>query len=140
MTYFNIRYGCPGWIRRIAQDEHVPLYQRAKIGFNVHNRGEYTVGNYRLFELPGNGAMQIADGGAYLDTFFTVGEEIVGYRDGDELVDRLHYYLAHDDERRAIALSGYRRVMREHRLRRRMRQLGELIRRGMERTGWRRDG
>ena len=37
-------------------------FRYAKIGFNVHNRGDYTVGNYRMFELPANGAMQIMSG------------------------------------------------------------------------------
>jgi spore maturation protein CgeB len=134
-VYFNLKYGLPGWVRPVAFAEYVPLYQRAKIGFNVHNRGDYTVGSYRLFDLPGNGVMQISDGGAYLEEFFRDGEEIIGYRDADDLIDKLRYYLAHDEERRRIALNGYRRAMRDHRFRDRMRQAGELIRRGMARSG-----
>ena len=133
--YFNAKYGLPGWVRPVEFDEYVPLYQRVKIGFNVHNRGDYTVGNYRLFELPANGVMQISDGGESLNDFFKVGEEIVGYRDGDDLIEKIRYYLDHDEDRRRIALSGYRRVMRDHRFRGRMRQAGELIRRGMSRSG-----
>lgn len=135
-VYFNAKYGFPGWVRPIKAEAYVPLYQRARIGFNVHNRGDYTVGSYRLFELPGNGVMQISDGGEYLETFFKVGEEIIGYKGADDLIDRLRYYLAHDDERRAIALNGYRRVMRDHRMRDRLRQAGALIRQGMKRIGW----
>lgn len=135
-VYFNARHGFPGWVRPLGARAYVPLYQRAKIGFNVHNRGDYTVGSYRLFELPGNGVMQISDGGEYLDAFFKVGEEIIGYKDPDDLIDRLRYYLAHEDERRAIALNGYRRVMRDHRVHRRMREAGALIGRGMKRIGW----
>ena len=117
---------------------YVPLYQRSQIGFNVHNRGDYTVGSYRLFELAGNGVMQISDGGKYLDTFFTVGEEIAGYTDPDDLIEKLRYYLRHDEERQRFALNGYRRVMKDHRLRDRMRQAGELIEKGMGRVDWRR--
>lgn len=134
--YFNAKYGCPGWVRPVAFEQFVRLYQRTKIGFSVHNRGKYTVGSYRLFDLPGNGVMQISDGDEYLEAFFRVGEEVVGYKDADDLVDKLRYYLTHEAERRAIALAGYRRVMRDHRFVQRMRQAGELIRRGMERTGW----
>jgi spore maturation protein CgeB len=134
--YFNVKHGMPGWVRPLAFSQYVPLYQRAKIGFNVHNRGDYTVGSYRLFDLPGNGVMQISDGGAYLEDFFAVGEEIVGYRDADDLIDKIRYYLEHDDERRRIALNGFRRVVRDHRFALRMRQAGELIERGMSRAGW----
>jgi spore maturation protein CgeB len=131
-AYFNLKYGFPGWIREVAFEQYVPLYQRAKIGFNVHNRGDYTVGGYRLFELPANGVMQISDGGEYLGTFFDVGSEVVGYRNADDLIDKIRYYLSHDAEREQVALAGYRRAMRDHRLRVRMRQAGELIRRGMD--------
>ena len=130
-AYFNVRFGLPGWVRPLAFEQYVPLYQRAKIGFNVHNRGEYTVGSYRLFDLPGNGVMQISDGGDHLQSFFTVGEEIERYSDADELVDKIRHYLAHDEERKRIALNGYRRVMADHRFRFRMKQAVDLIARGM---------
>lgn len=131
--YFNLKYRFPGWVRPAAFESYVHLYQRAKIGFNVHNRGDFTVGSYRMFDLPGNGVMQLSDGGEYLGAFFAPGEEIVGYSDADDLIDKLQYYLRHGDERRAIACRGYRRVMKDHRFRDRMRQAGCLIQRGMQR-------
>jgi spore maturation protein CgeB len=132
-AYYNLKYGFPGWIGPVRFEEYVPLYRRARIGFNLHNRGEYTVGNFRLFELPGNGVMQISDGGTHLGEYFDVGEEIVGYRDVDDLIDKVRYFLDHDAERERIARAGYRRVMRDHRFRDRMRQAGILIGQGMAR-------
>jgi spore maturation protein CgeB len=82
--------------------------------------------------------MQISDGGRFLNDFFEVGEEIIGYRGVDDLIDKIRYYLAHDAERQRIATNGYRRVMRDHRFQARMRQAGELIRRGMLGTADRR--
>ena len=135
-VYFNLKYGFPGWVSPIEFNEYVPLYQRAKIGFNVHNRGNYTVGSYRLFDLPGNGVMQISDGGEHLNAFFKVGEEIAGYRDAEDLIEQLHYYLDNDAERRRIALNGFRKVRAEDRIALRMRQAAKLIERGIARTGW----
>jgi glycosyltransferase involved in cell wall biosynthesis len=129
--YFNAKFGFPGWIREVAFEQYVPLYQRAKIGINVHNRGDYTVGGYRLFELPANGVLEISDGGDFLGAFFDVGSEIVGYRDADDLIDKIRYYLANEAEREQIARAGYRRAMRDHRLGVRMREAGELIRLGI---------
>jgi hypothetical protein len=129
-VYYNVKYGFPGWVRPAAFEEVVPLYQRAKIGINVHVRGDYTVGNYRMFDLPANGVMQISDGGEYLDQFFEVGKEIVRHRN-DDLVERIVYYLEHDDERKAIARAGYERVLRDHRFALRMQQGAGLIERGM---------
>lgn len=115
-VYFNVKYGLPGWVCPVPFEMYVPLYQRAKIGINVHNRGDYTVGSYRLFDLPANGVMQISDGGDHLNCFYRVGEEIESYRDADELIDKINYYLVHDEERNRIACNGFRRVRRDYRI------------------------
>jgi spore maturation protein CgeB len=138
--YLNSKYGWSGIVGKPIRPgkEYVDLYQRAKIGFNVHNRGDYTVGSYRLFELPANGVMQISDGGEHLEEFFEVGSEIERHGGPDELIEKVRYYLARDEERRRIALGGYRRAMRDHRFKHRMQQAGDLIERGMQRIGWKR--
>ena len=133
--YFNVKYGAPGWVRPVRFEDYVRLYRRAKIGINVHNRGDYTVGSYRLFDLPANGVMQISDGGRHLGAFFSIDEEIVGYRDADDLIEKVRYYLSHHDERIAIARGGYRRVMAEHRMRDRFRDLARLIADGIATRG-----
>ena len=89
------------------------------------------MGGFRLFELPANGVMQISDGDEYLATFFEPGREIVGYESADDLVDRIRYYLEHEQERLAIARAGYARVMAEHRLSHRMTQLAGLLKGAM---------
>jgi spore maturation protein CgeB len=86
-----------------------------------------------LFDLPGNGVMQISDGGEYLASFFRVGDEIIGYRTADELVDLIRFYLSHDDERRRIARNAHRRVIKDHRIGHRLHQAADLIRKGMAR-------
>ena len=131
-VYFTLKYGFPGWVTRLPFGEYVSLYQRAKIGINVHNRGDYTVGGYRLFDLPANGVMQISDGGQYLEHFFAVGEEVVSYQDSGELIDKVHYYLAHDEERERIALNGFRRVQGEYKIASLLTKAAHLIRNGME--------
>jgi spore maturation protein CgeB len=132
-VYFNLKYGFPGWVTILPFADYVPLYQRAKIGINVHNRGDYTVGGYRLFDLPANGVMQISDGGQYLEQFFSVEKEVVPYRDADELIEKVEYYLAHDEERRRIALNGFRRVRKDYKIAVMLMKAAALIRKGMER-------
>ena len=125
--YFNLKHGFPGWVAPIRFEDYVPLYNRTKIGINVHNRGKYTVGAFRLFELPGNGVMQISDGGEYLQEFFKVGEEIESYETAEELIDKVKYYLANDEARERIARAGYNRVMRDHRIAHRLETAANLI-------------
>ncbi|MBU3564451.1 glycosyltransferase [Polynucleobacter sp. MWH-HuK1] len=131
-AYFNLKFGFPGWVKPLQFEQYVSLYQRTKIGINVHNRGDYTVGGYRLFDLPANGVMQISDGGPYLETFFEIGSEIESYRNADELIDKIKYYLTHDTEREQIALNGYRRLNRDYLMAHLLQKAGALIKIGME--------
>jgi spore maturation protein CgeB len=126
-AYFNLKYGLPGWITPIRADEYVSLYRRARVGFNIHNRGKYTIGNYRLFELPANGVMQISDGGEYLGRFFEPDREVVGYEELDEMIGKIDYYLTHESQRLEIALNGHSAVMMRHRFKMRMRELANLL-------------
>src|SRR5262249_18534468 len=136
-AYFNLKYGFPGYARRPIKPgrQFIDWYQRSKIGINVHNRGEFTVGNYRMFELPANGVMQISDGGEYLDRFFRMGSEIEGYGSVEELVEKINWYLDHERERKEMALAAYRRVLRDYRIAGMLQRAGDLIERGMRVRG-----
>lgn len=126
-AYFNAKYGFPGWVKPIAFDQYVPLYLRSKIGINSHLRGKYTVGSYRMFDLPGNGVMQITDGSEFVKDFYVPGKEAQTYEDHDELIAKIDYYLTHPAEREALAREGYRRVMNGHRIGQRLRQLRDVL-------------
>ena len=125
--YMNLKYGYTGWVKPLPFNEYVKLYQRTKIGINIHNRGDYTVGSYRLFDLPANGVMQISDGGNFLNDFFSVGNEIESYRSSDELIDKIKFYLLNDVERNRIALNGYLRVQKDYKIGYQMKNLVSLI-------------
>ncbi len=89
-----------------------PVYRRAKIGWNLHN----SIGpcNTRLVTLPAFGVMQICDNKSNLGQLFKLDEEIVGFDSLEECIDKTRYYLAHDDERRAIAARGWKRAMKDY--------------------------
>lgn len=92
--------------------QKLPIYARAKIGWNVHN----SVGpvNLRTFTLPANGVMQICDNKCRLGHLFDLDREVVGFDTVEEGIERTKYYLAHDRERREIAARGFERVMRDY--------------------------
>lgn len=129
--YMNLKYGLLDWVKPLPFDQYVPLYQRTKIGINIHNRGNYTVGSYRLFDLPANGVMQISDGGEYLKEFYDVGNEIVLYKNADDLIDKIKYYLNNDDERNRIALNGFLRVQKDYKINIQMRKLVAMLNKTM---------
>ena len=45
---------------------------------------------------------------------FVEGREVVMYRSLEDLLEKTRYYLDHEDERLAIAMAGYEKVMREY--------------------------
>ena len=45
-----------------------------------------------------------------IEKYFRVDKEVVCFRTKQELVDRVHYYLEHDEERRAIARAGWEKA------------------------------
>lgn len=103
-------------VKPLSSSELPKYYQNTKIGINMH-WGNAETGNSRLYELPANGVMQICDRGAGNATaeIFKEDEEIVLYDDMDEAIDKIRYYLKHETQRKKIALSGYKRVMRDYR-------------------------
>jgi spore maturation protein CgeB len=129
--YFKAKFRASAWVRPIRFEDYIPLYRRTKIGFNVHLRGDYTVGGFRLFELPANGVMQISDGGPYLDSFYATGSEVEGYRSTAELIAKIEHFLTHESERQDYARAAFRRTMRDHRFSHRMAQLAALAADGM---------
>ena len=126
-AYFNLKYGFPGWVTPIRFEDYVPLYMRAKVGINAHLRGKYTVGSYRMFDLPANGVMQVSDGGEYVRDFFEPGEEIETYGSIEQLLETVEQALSDSTRRERIARGGYRRAMGRHRIGTRLRDLEALL-------------
>lgn len=103
------------------------LYE-ARIALNRHIEvAERFANNMRLYEATGVGSLLLTDEKDNLDELFVPGREVVTYRDEDELVERVAYYLERDDERRAIARAGQERTLREHTYRRRMEELLSIL-------------
>jgi Glycosyl transferases group 1 len=58
--------------------------------------------------------MLICDNKKYLGEIYELGKEAVGFDSIEECIDLCHYYLAHDDERRAIAGAGWKRAVEDY--------------------------
>jgi spore maturation protein CgeB len=80
-------------------------------------------GAKRLFEVTGVGTMLLCLEQDNLKDFFEIGKEIVTFKDKEDCLVKLNYYLAHEEERAAIAKAGQMRTLREHTFARRAEQL-----------------
>jgi spore maturation protein CgeB len=70
--------------------------------------------NPRVFEIAAAGGFQLCDPCIGLESLFDFDTELPVYRNLKELRERIDYFLAHPDERRAIAEAAQRRVLTEH--------------------------
>lgn len=97
--------------RRLSNEAYARVLQQSKISLALtKDRVRQLKG--RLLEIPLCGAMLLADTNPYLDRYFTPFREYVPFRDYDDLIDLCRHFLAHDDERAAIALAGSRKANR----------------------------
>lgn len=104
------------------------VLSRARIALNRHI--ELAAGyanNMRLYEATGIGTFLLTDAGRNLAELFEPGDEVVVYRGEDDLVEKITYFLVHDEEREAIARAGHERTLREHTYAHRMEELAGIL-------------
>lgn len=68
----------------------------------------------RPFELAGMGGFVISGAADGMERYYRENEEMVFYRDTDDLIQKITYYLKHDAERERIAEAARRRTLSEH--------------------------
>lgn len=112
-----------GWI---PVPETTKYYNGAKIVINIHrtteagqdNRNSLNWGaesiNPRTYEIAACGALQLTDYRPELPERYEVGREIAAFHSSDELIALIDHYLNHEEERRQMAVRGFRRTYRQH--------------------------
>ena len=101
-------FGCLG-SPRVWGVQKEAILARSKMAMNLSRRNDIPLcTSNRLGDTTANGVMNLCPASAGLQALYREHEAV--YYDGlDDLVAKLHYYAAHDDERRAIAEAGWRR-------------------------------
>ena len=67
----------------------------------------------RCFEIPAAGAFLFCPYTDDLASMFEEDKEIVFYHTKDDFVEKVIYYLEHDEERMCIATAGHERLLRD---------------------------
>jgi spore maturation protein CgeB len=119
----------------LAYEDLIKMYSRSKIslGFSTtgyaryRDRHKIRQVHLRDFEAPMSGAFYFVEHQEELEEFYEPGREIITYGSREELLEKVRYYLAHDDERERIRLAGYERAQRDHTWERRFDQLFSTV-------------
>jgi spore maturation protein CgeB len=77
----------------------------------------------RNFEIPGYGGFLLTEFVDRIDQYYIPDKEIVLFRNFDELVGKISFYLHHEEERESIRLAGQRRTLNDHTYEKRFRQI-----------------
>ena len=121
LTICGTRYSyvSGGWDDRflgeyIVGSRKAELIHGSKIVLNTMYYGEVEGVNVKFFEILGCEGFQLCDWKPVIPEHATPDREVTTFETVDEAVDKIRYYLAHEEKRWAIARAGYERARREH--------------------------
>jgi len=107
-----------GWKggERVSQAELIRIYNQSKIVLNISksSRGNKTQIKGRDFEVPGCGSLSLTQKSEEIKEYFEPGKEIVTYKDIEDAIYLINYYLNHEKELKVIACNGYKKTIKEH--------------------------
>ena len=112
--------------KSVMEIEKSKAFNAARIVLNTF-QGEVFGVNQRLFEIAGCGGFQLCEYRDEIKEFFEPGREIVTFDSIADLMEKIGYYLAHPEERQAIADAAYARAHREHTFQKRLETMLEII-------------
>ena len=113
-------------------------YNGAKIVLNTHRPADQQhnqnklgiIGksiNNRTFDVAACAAFQLIEFKEDLPTHFIELQEIVSFKSTEELIEKTHYYIQAENERKEIAIKGRERVLKEHTFQHRMDKMISII-------------
>jgi len=119
---------------RFTASDFARIVAGSKVNLNLHSSATHDgidpdcdAINPRVFEIAACGGFQLCDPCRGLETLFDFDTELPVYRTLPELREKIAYYLAHPDERLAVAERARQRVLREHTYEHRARQMLDEI-------------
>ncbi|AJF61476.1 hypothetical protein QT06_C0001G0636 [archaeon GW2011_AR15] len=132
---YTMKVAGPGWDkapRNISENslpyvdniEMVRLFNESKIVLNPYGSSKnFICPNPRTFEIPASRSFELTDMPRETKKYFTPKKEFVVYRDEKEFVELVEYYTENKEEREKIAEAGYKRVLKEHTMKHRVKSL-----------------
>jgi spore maturation protein CgeB len=109
-------------------EDYFNHFREAAVNLNLVNGNAETGLNMRHFEITAAGGFMLCYHQPELEEHFEIGRECDVFRDEQELLQKIQYYLGHADERASIARAGQRRTLSEHCYSHRISTLVELLR------------
>ena len=119
---------------RLLQHELIRMFSRSRISLGFATAGDSHTAEKRLthlrlreFEAPMSGALYLTEDQPELAEYFEPGREVLTYTDKHDLLAKVRYFLAHQEEAERIRRAGMERARQEHTWQRRFTQLFQAL-------------
>lgn len=89
-------------------------FHSSKINLNIFSRSIVNGILLRCFDIMGAGGFQLTNYQGDFLQFFESGADYVYYDSVEDMVEKVEYYLSHEDERTQIAMNGLAKVRGGH--------------------------
>lgn len=90
------------------------VYSNSAVNLSFTALQQETALNQRYYDVPISGGFLVGEWQESLADHFALENEVVYFRDNDELLDKTRYYLHHPAQREKIVKRARQRVLREH--------------------------
>lgn len=128
-----------GWEQGRLDTKEVPrLFAQSKIVLGVGTIGhceDFYALKMRDFDGPMSGSCYVTHDNPDLRLVYKVGEEIATYRSVNDCIDRVRWYLSHEDERERVAQAGRVRALADHTWEKRFDDLFDVLRKDLNSLG-----
>ncbi len=122
----NFYYGSrhPAFPTKNLFEDAAKRFSESRVVFNISIKDDI---NMRVFETLSTGSFLVTNWLPTLGDLFEDGKHLVTYKTLDEMVDKVKYYLDHDDEREKIAKNGYEEFISKHTYKHRVERVLEIV-------------
>jgi spore maturation protein CgeB len=103
------------------------VFKLSKINLNITLKSIKTGIPLRAMDIMGAGGFLLTNYQEDFFEYFEADKDFVFYGSAEELLDKADYYLKHEDERKAIAISGYQKVCQDHNYNVRLKNMLDII-------------
>lgn len=103
------------------------VFQASRINLNITMRPIETGLSLRVWDVLGCGGFLLTNYQAELPSYFEIGRDLDAYESQEELMEKVQYYLTHEDERVEIAIHGYEKAARLHSYENRLAEMLRII-------------
>jgi spore maturation protein CgeB len=103
------------------------VFHASKINLNITMRPIETGLSLRIWDVLGCGGFLLTNYQAEIPEYFEIGKELETYESTEELMQKVQYYLTHEEERIEIAIAGCEKTAKYHTYEMRLAQMIRVL-------------